>query len=118
MTFLCTPMHREKALKTPAGRSPVRRTGCFLFQQVILHSRLALSAVSKIFFPVGTAFAEQNRVNPSRVPVTNLEMERADSARIRANHATGSEPASRQVPTSNWSMIDGFVFLARISIGR
>src|SRR5216683_1411220 len=33
-------------------------------------------------------------------------------------HATGSEPASRHVPTSSCSMTDGFVFFARISMGR
>jgi len=59
---------RESSEDT-AGRSPVGEPAAFLFQQVI-STPPALSAASKIFFAVGTAFAEQNRV-PFAVPVTN-----------------------------------------------
>src|SRR5271167_1265237 len=44
-----------------------------------------------------------------------MERMRPGLARI---HATGSEPASRQVPTSNCSITDDFVLFASRSMGR
>jgi len=69
MTFLCTPMHREKALKTPLGGLQFGEPAAFLFQQVILHTAGAFGCFENIF---QSALPSPNKpCNPSRVPVTN-----------------------------------------------
>src|SRR5437879_13306244 len=89
-------MDEPEELQAAARRFKLRESAAFLFDEVVLGPARAFGRFKNVF-PLCRAFPEQHDVafRLFRRPI--LEMERADSARIRANrrYRIGAGPQAR-----------------------